>query len=53
MDKLSEHAIMMLEIIDNERGHYKDMDGDVADIARALYDLILRVQSLEAKARKE
>ena len=49
MDKLAEHAIKMLEIVDNERGFYKDMDGDVADIARAVYDIILRVQMLEAK----
>lgn len=50
MDKLVEHTIKMLEIVDNERGFYKDMDGDVADIARAVYDIILRVQLLEYKA---
>lgn len=50
MDKLVEHTIKMLEIVDNEHGFYKDMDGDVADIARAVYDIILRVQLLEYKA---
>lgn len=47
MDKLSKHAIRMLEIVDNERGFYKDMDGEVADIARAVYDTILQVQMLK------
>ena len=50
MDKLVKHAIRMLEIVDNERGFYKDMDGDVADIARTVYDIILRVQVWEYKA---
>ena len=53
MDKLVEHTIKMLEIVDNERGFYKDMDGDVADIARAVYDVILRVQLLEYKAYRK
>ena len=53
MDKLTEHAMRMLEIVDNERGFYKDMDGDVADIARAVYDIILRVQVLEHKADRK
>ena len=53
MDKLVEHTIKMLEIVDNERGFYKDMDGDVADIARAVYDTILRVQILEYKAYRK
>ena len=52
MDKLSEHAIKMLKIVDNERGFYKDMDGEVADIARAVYDLILQVQMLKMAERK-
>ena len=53
MDKLVEHTIKMLEIVDNKRGFYKDMDGDVADIARAVYDTILRVQILEYKAYRK
>ena len=53
MDKLVGHAIRMLEIVDNERGFYKDMDGDVADIARAVYDIILRVQALERKTDRK
>lgn len=53
MDKLSEHAIRMLEIVDNERGFFKDMDGEVADIARAVYDIILEIQMLKAKKRSD
>ena len=53
MDKLVKHGIKMLEIIENERGFYKDMDGDVADIARAVYDTILRVQVLERNADRK
>lgn len=52
MDKLSEHAIKMLEIVDNEHGFYHDYDRDISDIARAVYDLILKVQILKMADRK-
>ena len=52
MDKLSEHAIKMLEIVDNERSFYHDYDREIADIARAVYDIILKVQILKMADRK-
>ena len=53
MDKLSEHAIRMLEVIEDERGYFKNMDRDVADIASAVYDLILQVQMLKTQREKQ
>lgn len=41
MDKLTEHAIRMLEIADSTT------DEAIADMARAIYYMILRVQAME------
>lgn len=49
MDKLSEHATNMLKIIENENGFYRNEIGDTADIARAVYDIILQLEVNEAK----
>ena len=48
MDKLSEHAIRMLEI--KER---KVLSRDISDIASAVYDLILQVQMLKTQREKQ
>lgn len=57
MDKLSEHAIRMLEIVDkpyhNEYGMINKDLQDKHDIARAIYDLILQVQMLKEVNRKK
>ena len=57
MDKLVEHAIRMLEITDkpfcNEYGMINKDLQDKHDIARAVYDIILRVQVLEHKADRK
>lgn len=47
MDKLSEHAIRMLEIVNREGVANRDIDA----IARAVYDLILQAQMLEMAGR--
>lgn len=51
MDKLSEHAIRMLEIADkpywNEYNMVNKDLKDTHDIARAVYDIILQVQMLK------
>lgn len=47
MDKLVSHAIRMLEIIDGENDFSRNDAKCQADIARAVYDTILRVQMLE------
>ena len=56
MDKLSEHAIRMLEIADksyrNEYGMINKDLQDKHDIARAVYDIILQVQMLKMADRK-
>lgn len=56
MDKLSEHAIRMLEIADkpywNEYNMVNKDLKDTHDIARAVYDLILQVQILKMADRK-
>jgi len=52
MDKLVEHAIRMLEIVEGENDFFRNDEKRQADIARAVYDTILRVQVLERKARK-
>ena len=49
MDKLSEHAIRMLEIANREGVCNSDVDA----IAQAVYDLILQVQILKMADRKE
>jgi len=52
MDKLVKHAIRMLEIVEGENDFFRNDEKRQADIARAVYDTILRVQVLERKARK-
>ena len=57
MDKLVEHTIRMLEITDkpfcNKYGMINKDLQDKHDIARAVYDIILRVQILEYKAYRK
>lgn len=53
MDKLVEHAIRMLEIVEGENDFYRNDAKRQADIARAVYDTILRVQILERKADRK
>jgi hypothetical protein len=50
MDKLVEHSIRMLEIVEGENDFFRNDAKRQADIARAVYDTILRVQALEHKA---
>ena len=50
MDKLVEHAIRMLEIVEGENDFFRNDAKRQADIARAVYGTILRVQVLERKA---
>ena len=50
MDKLVKHAIRMLEIVEGENDFFRNDEKRQADIARAVYDTILRVQVLERKA---
>lgn len=52
MDKLSEHAIRMLEIVDGENDFFRNDSKRQADIARAVYDTILQVQMLKMADRK-
>lgn len=56
MDKLSEHAIRMLEIADkpyrNEYGMINKDLQDKHDIARAVYSIVLQVQMLKMTDRK-
>ena len=56
MDKLSEHAIRMLEIADkpysNSYGMINKDLKDKSDIAQAVYDLILQVQMLKMAVSK-
>ena len=49
MDKLVKNAIRMLEIVDGENDFFRNDAKRQADIARAVYDTILRVQILERK----
>lgn len=53
MDKLSEHAIRMLEIVDGENDFFRNDEKRQADIARAVYDIILEIQMLKAKKRSD
>ena len=53
MDKLVEHAIKMLEIVEGENDFFRNDAKRQADIARAVYDTILRVQILERKFDKD
>ena len=53
MDKLVEHAIRMLEIVEGENDFFRNDAKRQADIARAVYDTILRVQMLERKADRK
>jgi hypothetical protein len=53
MDKLVKHAIRMLEIVEGENDFYRNDAKRQADIARAVYDTILRVQALERKADRK
>ena len=52
MDKLAEHAIRMLEIVEGENDFYRNDAKRQADIARAVYDTILQVQMLKMADRK-
>ena len=52
MDKLSEHAIRMLEIVDGENDFFRNDSKRQADIAKAVYDTILQVQMLKMTDRK-
>lgn len=52
MDKLSKHAIRMLEIVDGENDFFRNDSERQADIARAVYDVILQVQMLKMADRK-
>lgn len=49
MDRLVEHAIRMLETVEGENDFFRNDAKRQADIARAVYDTILRVQVLERK----
>ena len=53
MDKLVEHAIRMLEIVEGENDFFRNDAKRQADIARAVYDTILRVQALERNADRK
>ena len=53
MDKLVEHAIRMLEIVEGENDFFRNDAKRQADIARAVYDTILRVQVLERKVDRK
>lgn len=53
MDKLVEHGIRMLEIVEGENDFFRNDAKRQADIARAVYDTILRVQALERKADRK
>ena len=53
MDKLVEHGIRMLEIVEGENDFFRNDAKRQADIARAVYDTILRVQALERKAGRK
>ena len=53
MDKLVSHGIRMLEIIEGENDFFRNDAKRQADIARAVYDTILRVQMLERKADRK
>jgi hypothetical protein len=53
MDKLVSHAIRMLEIVEGENDFFRNDAKRQADIARAVYDTILRVQVLERKADRK
>lgn len=53
MDKLVKHAIRMLEIVEGENDFFRNDAKRQADIARAVYDTILRVQALERKADRK
>jgi hypothetical protein len=53
MDKLVEHSIRMLEIVEGENDFFRNDAKRQADIARAVYDTILRVQALERKADRK
>ena len=53
MDKLSEHAIRMLEIEGKGKNDGYIETRNMGDIARAVYDTILRVQALERKADRK
>lgn len=53
MDKLVEHGIRMLEIVEGENDFFRNDAKCQADIARAVYDTILRVQVLERKADRK
>ena len=53
MDKLVEHGIRMLEIVEGENDFYRNDAKSQADIARAVYDVILRVQAMERKADRK
>lgn len=53
MDKLVRHAIRMLEIAEGENDFFRNDAKRQADIARAVYDTILRVQILERKADRK
>ena len=53
MDKLVEHATRMLEIVEGENDFFRNDAKRQADIARAVYDTILRVQVLERKANRK
>ena len=53
MDKLIKHGIRMLEIVEGENDFFRNDARRQADIARAVYDLILQVQMLKEVNRKE
>ena len=53
MDKLVSHAIRMLEIVEGENDFFRNDAKCQADIARAVYDTILRVQVLERIADRK
>ena len=53
MDKLVSHGIRMLEIVEGENDFFRNDAKRQADIARAVYDTILRVQALERKADRK
>ena len=53
MDKLSEHAIRMLEIEGKGKNDGYIETRNMGDIARAVYDTILQVQMLKMADRKE
>jgi len=53
MDRMTEHAMKMLKIVENRNPLYHDEQGDIVAVAQAIYDLILKVEILDCRQKKE